>query len=554
MFSGMIRAAAAAVILTSSWTTAAYAAAEKRVALVIGNSAYEHMGKLANPRNDAELIGSTLQHAGFEVISGIDLGKSEMREKIDEFTESAFEADVAVIYYAGHGMQIDGQNYFIPVDSKIDSVPQVRTQTISIKTFMEALPSKQAVNILILDACRDNPLSRSLQVAISRSNKVERGLANIQASQSNHDDGGLLIAYATDPDDVAADGKGNNSPYSTALARHLTEPGVEIQSALTRVRAEVTKNTSGKQRPWANASLSREVFLGGEPAPVSSNVTPEQILQQPVIASGVSELQNIKQIEQKIWDEASKRNTITLYEYYLKKYPDGDYASIALINLDELKAEQVQDKPGETNAIDNNGDQEQRTAKAIEPAVAVKQMEQPVEELAAIEIQRTTGQTEAQTGSSFASEMQLALDKAHRIELQKRLTNLGFETGSSDGNLGARSRNAIGAWQSANAFPATNYLDKEQYDLIVKQSEPFLKAVRAAPEIEKKRVIRNNKGNKNREKRNVRRKPPTHSAVANGQNLNRRTVKTPIVQNSNRKNTVQGSFGDRGGGGGSTKE
>jgi uncharacterized caspase-like protein len=234
----------------------------KRVALVIGNSKYVNAVALPNPANDAHLIASTLRNAGFDVIEGVDQDNAGMHGLISKFTEESYNADLAVIFYAGHGMQVDGKNYLIPVDADLTSPAYLKARTVQIDEFMAALPADPAVGIIILDACRDNPLGRTLAAALPKSRSLGAGLAPVDAKADGIGTGGVLIAYATDPGAIAFDGDGVDSPYSLALARHLTEPGVEIQSALTRVRGDVTEATQGRQRPWHNASLGREVFLG----------------------------------------------------------------------------------------------------------------------------------------------------------------------------------------------------------------------------------------------------------------------------------------------------
>lgn len=217
-------------------------AESKRVALVIGNSKYVNAVALPNPANDAHLIASTLRNAGFEAIEGVDQDNAGMHGLISKFTEESYNADLAVIFYAGHGMQVDGKNYLIPVDA-LTSPAYLKARTVQIDEFMAALPADPAVGIIILDACRDNPLARTLATALPKSRSLGAGLAPVDAKADGVGAGGVLIAYATDPGAVAFDGNGVDSPYSLALAKHLTEPGVEIQSALTRVRGDVTEAT-----------------------------------------------------------------------------------------------------------------------------------------------------------------------------------------------------------------------------------------------------------------------------------------------------------------------
>ncbi len=157
-----------------------------------------------------------------------------MTALVDQFTEIAYDADVVIVYYAGHGLQVDGRNYLVPIDAQLEKAAQLQTRTIPADKILGALPPDPAVSIIILDACRDNPLARSLAKVLpaSRSASMGVGLAPVQANGQSTGSGGLLIAYATDPGAVAYDGKGINSPYTAALARHLTTPGLEIQSAL----------------------------------------------------------------------------------------------------------------------------------------------------------------------------------------------------------------------------------------------------------------------------------------------------------------------------------
>ena len=171
-----------------------------------------------------------------------------------------------MVFYAGHGLQVDGRNYLIPVDAELEKAAQLRRARFRSTTCSSAA-ARSGRGVIILDACRDNPLARTLARALplSRSTSIGAGLAPVQANGQSTNAGGLLIAYATDPGAVAYDGKDAHSPYTTALARHLATPGLEIQSALTRVRAEVAETTDGAQRPWHNASLAREVFIGGKP-------------------------------------------------------------------------------------------------------------------------------------------------------------------------------------------------------------------------------------------------------------------------------------------------
>src|SRR5438552_1417848 len=310
----------------------------KRVALVIGNSKYVSAVPLPNPANDARLIASTLRNAGFDALEGVDQDNAGMHSLIIKFTEASCNADLAVIFYAGHGMQVDGKNYLIPVDAELTSPAYLKTRTVQIDQFMAALPPDPAVGVIILDACRDNPLARTLAASLPKSRSLSAGLAPVEAKSDGVGTGGILIAYATDPGAIAFDGNGVDSPYSLALAKHLTEPGVEIQSALTRVRGEVTEVTQGRQRPWHNASLGREVFLGkpiAEAAPVAAPVT--DAAKTTAAPAPVASEPPSWEVEQRLWDEASKKNAIPFYEAYLEQFPNGRFATVAKLNIDQLE-------------------------------------------------------------------------------------------------------------------------------------------------------------------------------------------------------------------------
>jgi uncharacterized caspase-like protein len=433
----------------------------KKVALVIGNGAYKNAVELPNPKRDATLMATTLRTAGFTVIEGTDLDKAGMSALIDQFTEAAYDSDVALVYYSGHGMQVDGVNYLSPIDGQLEKASQLQTRTISINQILAALPPDPAVGMVFLDACRDNPLARTFARALpaSRSSSLGAGLAAVQANRQSTGTGGLLIAYATDPGAVAYDGSSSNSPYTTALAKHLTTRGLEIQSALTRVRADVVEETGGAQRPWLSTSLGREIFLGGEP-PTLEVSAPEETTDnagaQSADGAGVDWT-----VEQKLWDEASKRNTIAHYELYLSQYPNGRFASVARLNIDQLKAE------GETKVANlGAGTDSGPSGSQVRTGMAVPD-----------DVKQTPGTQE--------TEALIKLDRNSRIDLQLRLSALGLNTGGFDGSLGPRSRVAIGAWQRQSGIVETTYLTPQQHMLLVVQTDPLMADVRAKYEADK---------------------------------------------------------------------
>ncbi|WP_192182782.1 caspase family protein [Mesorhizobium amorphae] len=431
----------------------------KRVALVIGNSKYVHAVALPNPANDAHLIASTLRNAGFEVIEGVDQDNAGMHSLISRFTEQSYDADLAVIFYAGHGMQVDGKNFLIPVDAELTSPAYLKTRTVQIDEFMAALPSDPAVGVIILDACRDNPLARTLAASLPKSRSLGSGLAPIEARSEGVGTGGILIAYATDPGAIAFDGNGINSPYSTALARHLTEPGIEIQSALTRVRGEVTETTKGRQRPWHNASLGREVFIGkpvvaAPAAKPTTDATGAAAAAAPALVVGEPPSW---EVEQRLWDEASKRNSVPFYEAYLEQFPSGRFATVARLSIDELNDPKAEDR--QVAAVDTD-EANANSGSAVRTSVGISD-----------DMKQALG--------SELTESAIGLDREGRIDLQLRVEALGNELGRVDGNIGPKTRQAIGDWQEKNGLPPTTFLTREQLAFLVIQTDPMMDAVRA---------------------------------------------------------------------------
>ncbi|RWM88857.1 MAG: hypothetical protein EOR84_25860 [Mesorhizobium sp.] len=432
----------------------------KRVALVIGNSKYAHAVALPNPANDAHLIASTLRNSGFQVIEGLDQDNAGMHSLISRFTEQSYDAELAVIFYAGHGMQVDGKNFLIPVDAELTSPAYLKTRTVQIDDFMAALPAEPAIGVIILDACRDNPLARTLAASMpkSRSASFGSGLAPIEAKSDGVGTGGVLIAYATDPGAIAFDGNGLNSPYSAALARHLTEPGVEIQSALTRVRGQVTETTQGRQRPWHNASLGREVFLGqskAEAAPATKPIAGASGAMR--AAAPVTNEPPSWEVEQRLWDEASKRSSIPFYEAYLEQFPSGRFATVARLNIDQLNEPKAEDR--QVAAVDED-EANAISGSAVRTSVGVSD-----------EVKQAPG--------TELTESAIGLDRHGRIDLQLRIEALGNELGRIDGNIGPKTRQAIGIWQAENGLPQTTFLTREQLTFLVIQTDPMMESVRA---------------------------------------------------------------------------
>lgn len=237
------------------------ALAQQRVALVIGNSNYSRAPRLPNPANDAQDMAERLKSLGFKVVLRLDAGKASLDGALVEFARASTAADIALFFYAGHGMQYQGRNYLFPVDAKIEDDLDVRYQLLALDDVRAAFDRVPGARLMILDACRDNPLADSFNRSVagaSRNAATSRGLARVSQS------GGSLVAYATQADTVASDGTGRNSPFTRALLTHLADQGVEIGTLFRRVAATVNRETGGRQTPEVSISLLSEVYLNPE--------------------------------------------------------------------------------------------------------------------------------------------------------------------------------------------------------------------------------------------------------------------------------------------------
>src|ERR1700680_4069950 len=215
------------------------ALAEKRVALVLGNSAYQNVPRLPNPVNDGAVIAATLKAAGFDVVdSRHDLAAAETRRALRDFAAVARDADIAVVYYAGHGMEVDGSNYLIPVDAKLERDTDVYDEALSLDRILVAAEPAKQLRLVILDACRDNPFAKNMKKTVALRG-IGRGLAKIEPASPN-----TLIAYSAKAGSTALDGDAKNSPFTMALAKHLTTPGLDVRRAFGFVRDDVLKATS----------------------------------------------------------------------------------------------------------------------------------------------------------------------------------------------------------------------------------------------------------------------------------------------------------------------
>jgi len=311
------------------------AAAERRVALVIGNSAYKQVPVLDNPANDATDLAAKLGSIGFDVVRGIDLDYSGMRDIIRRFGDKMAGADVALVFYAGHGLQVAGKNYLVPIDAKISNQTDVDLATIDMDLILRAMEADNRTNIVFLDACRDNPFAQKLAANLgTRSASVGRGLAQAQAAV------GTLIAYSTQPGNVALDGQGRNSPFTSALLKNIDTPGLSLGDTMIAVRNDVLQQTNGQQVPWDHSSMTGQFYFV-----------------PPVPGQGGGASDALAKLEIAFWSSIKDSKNPQLFDAYLKRYPNGAFADIAKINRDQYKAANARpiDEPAQSTPISDPG-------------------------------------------------------------------------------------------------------------------------------------------------------------------------------------------------------
>ncbi|WP_436152914.1 caspase family protein, partial [Bosea sp. LjRoot90] len=233
---------------------------QRRLALVIGNGSYRFVPPLNNAKNDAESFAEALDRLDFSVSLGTDLNQNSMEDLIRSFEISARSSDVALLYYAGHGIQVYGQNYMIPIDAIIQSQDQLQRRAFNLNDHLGVLSNFSGINIIFLDACRDNPFAKTLsndtQVNGITRGFLPSGLAAMVAKR------GTFIAYATDPNNTAVDGaQERHSPFTEALLQHIEQPELSLSQIMTRVRKQVKTKTGGRQTPWDQSSLEEDFFF-----------------------------------------------------------------------------------------------------------------------------------------------------------------------------------------------------------------------------------------------------------------------------------------------------
>ncbi len=310
--------------------------AGEKVALIIGNSAYKHAGILTNPTNDASAIAAQLKKIGFDKVElALDQTYNEMRRAIRKFAHLARKADIAMIYYAGHGIELSGRNFLVPTDAKLASDADVDYEAIPMQQLMDSVEGARKTGILVLDACRNNPFASKMVRTRGLTRSVSRGLADIEPSNN------LLVAYSAKHGTVAEDGDNDNSPYTTALLKYMAVPGLDIQLMFRKVRDDVLKATSNRQQPFTYGSIGGTelpLFPGKkEIIPADTLATPQAATDSNTDNSEKSASLTNSEIEVHFWDAVKDSKSAEMLQSYLDQYPSGHFTKIASLKINMIK-------------------------------------------------------------------------------------------------------------------------------------------------------------------------------------------------------------------------
>ena len=440
------------------------ALAEKRVALVIGNSTYQKVAKLSNPANDAAVVAAMFKSAGFDMVeSKLNLTISELRKTLRDFGNKSRDADVAVVYYAGHGIELDGNNYLIPIDATLETDADVLDETLPLDRVLFAVEPAKHLRLVILDACRDNPFAKTMKRTIA-ARAIGRGLAKVEPSSPN-----TMIAFAAKAGSTASDGDSKNSPFATALVDHLAKPGLDLRKAFGFVRDDVLKATNNSQEPFIYGSLGgNDVALVPAPAVVAAPVDQDAPMRRD-------------------YEFALQVNSKPVWDAFIDKHPSGFYTALAKAQRDKLAAEaaRVEATRRAKAALEEQSRLAIEGAKAAEQARAAEQakaaerariaaeLAKKAEEAKVAEAERVKAAALAKAAEQEAArvkaveEARAAAEKKAKEEkiaaltppadksdqaqtldlprsLQSELRRVGCNTGAADGNWNAAAQKALG--------------------------------------------------------------------------------------------------------------
>ena len=429
--------------------------AGNRVALVIGNSTYKNAALLLNPVNDAAIVAATLKNAGFDVVeTRLDLQVADMRRTLRDFADQVRDADVAVVYYAGHGIELEGTNYLIPTDATLERDTDVYDEAFSLDRVLLAIEPARQLRLVIVDACRNNPFAEKMKRTVG-SRAISRGLARIEPATSN-----TLVAFAAKAGSTASDGNSKNSPYATALVKYIATPGLDLRRVFGFVRDDVMKATGNRQEPYVYGTL------GGDDVPLVAKET----------ASSASPRADMRYD----YELALQIGNKDAFNFFLAQYPDGYYANLAKLQLAKIAAEEVRVAATENARLAqqeqmllaNEGAQQMQLAKAAsdlkaaeEARIAAEKAKDAAQEQAAQAEQRRVTTDNAAAVKNVASvppdrpqetkvDTKIAALPSPQVpapppqaelakSVQTELRRVGCFTGSANGEWNAASRRSL---------------------------------------------------------------------------------------------------------------
>ena len=431
----------AAAVVLSVLPVAVQAA--QRVALVIGNSDYhDDDADLRNPGNDADGMAAALGRLGFEVVLGKDLDRGGFYDKLDEFVKASHRADVALFFYAGHGLQVDGKNWLVPVDARLESKRDLERRAVKLDTVMDDMPGRH--NLVFLDACRTNPLAAEMARSMGLSRAAEAATRGLVRAEEGS---GRFIGYATAENDVAddeaKDGEGRHSPFTKALLSHIETPGLSVPDMFNKVVESVYDATGGQQVPWQSSSLRGDpIYLAPEAAPTTPGGTGT------ATAGGTSPPSGDAA---RSYEATERAGTVGAYRAFIKRFPNTLQADLAREQIAKLEG-------------------------AKEPLVVAGG--DPVETKAP-----------SAAPSPEAVEQGLGLSREDRRLVQMGLAAAGYDPGPADGMIGRGTREAIRRWQGAQGEPETGYLDADGAKALLAMGATTMLTVRTVPPDARIRVF-----------------------------------------------------------------
>ncbi len=447
----------------------------KRVALVIGNSDYLYTPALTNPTNDAKAVSLSLERLGFEVVQGIDLDQREMVATVRAFSKKLDGAEAAFFYYAGHGIQIDGGNFLLATDSSLEDVISVRYETLDVSSVVELMEQKSDIAITVLDACRNNPLSDKLKKSLgdSRSALIGRGLAPIETDKN-----GVVFAYSAAPGEIAADGDGDNSPYTESLLAYLEEPGLEIGRLFRKVSGEVIEKSNGSQNPELLIRLPTEFYLKQEVKTEVASI--QNTTTVPENDNGSQE----QDLEISYWESVRESQDVALFDLFLEEFPDGKFAKLAILYRQKLIA--AQNKATADVAV------ETKPEAVVEETTTIVKTEPVLEAIAANpEVDNSTEVAklwkDAVEEESAANEQSMATGTGEILTgkelvkaVQTELNRIGCPAGKADGVAGAKTKNALSGYrQTGGPDWARGFSQKLLEQLKKEEPRPCVAKVRS---------------------------------------------------------------------------